>query len=169
MFDSPMMGQIPELGNILESQNIPEAIQIPEVRAVPLPINNPSEMPGDHIRVVVDGRQVVFSGQYPIVVDNRLMVPARDVFEHMGYDVDWFAATQTVRLCNRVTTVWVVVDSHTMVYARGDNIPYTVETELAPKLVNGRLMLPLRSITEALGPQIHWHTEETLVEITTGR
>ena len=53
------------------------------------------------IRVFVNGNRVELE-QSPVLVDNRVLVPARGVFEAMGFDVDWNENTQTIFISNRV-------------------------------------------------------------------
>jgi len=41
------------------------------------------------ITVTIDGQQVQFQNTQPQIVDGRTLVPARGVFEHLGFDVQW--------------------------------------------------------------------------------
>ena len=41
------------------------------------------------INVSINNQQVNFSGQTPVIVDGRTLVPVRDVFEAMGFVVEW--------------------------------------------------------------------------------
>ena len=50
------------------------------------------------IRVIVDGLELSFYDQEPITVDGRTLVPVRDVFESLGWEVDWNEETATVLL-----------------------------------------------------------------------
>ena len=54
------------------------------VIAVPLFIVSASNRT---VRVTVDGQLVHFVDQPPIIVNNRVLVPVRGVFEHMGFTV----------------------------------------------------------------------------------
>ena len=41
------------------------------------------------VSVTVDGQQVQFDDQQPVIIDGRTLVPVRGVFEALGFDVDW--------------------------------------------------------------------------------
>ena len=47
----------------------------------------PSAFAADQITVTVDGEKVNFEDQQPVNIDNRVMVPVRDVAEKMGWEV----------------------------------------------------------------------------------
>jgi hypothetical protein len=40
----------------------------------------------DEIRVTIDGREVNFEGQNPVIVDGRTLIPVRGVFEELGFE-----------------------------------------------------------------------------------
>ena len=40
-----------------------------------------------NIQVKLDGSYVKFSGQEPTVINNRTMVPLREIFENLGYSI----------------------------------------------------------------------------------
>ena len=48
------------------------------------------------IRATVDGNAVTFLDVQPMMMNNRVMVPVRGVFEHLNADVMWSAANRTV-------------------------------------------------------------------------
>jgi len=50
------------------------------------------------ITVTIDGQQVAFTGTQPQIVDGRTLVPARGVFEHLGFDVQWNGDLQRVTM-----------------------------------------------------------------------
>ena len=52
----------------------------------------------DDIRVTVDGTQVEFAAQQPVIVGGRTLVPVRGVFEQLGFEVDWCPDTRRVFL-----------------------------------------------------------------------
>ena len=59
---------------------------------VPTGVYGTSQGTGDEtydnpIHVYVDGQQVQFTCQQPTIVDNHVLVPVREVFEHMGFIV----------------------------------------------------------------------------------
>ena len=98
---------------------------------------------------------VSFPDQKPVLVNDRTMVPARGVFEELGYKVDWDDKTSTALVSGSGITVSVPINS-TTIYKNGEPITLDVPAQL----IGGRTMLPLRAISEALDLEVEW------VEIT---
>jgi len=106
---------------------------------------------GQPIRVIVNGTRVAFPDQQPITVHNRVLVPLRGVLEAMGATVDWNPANQTVvarRAGNRVRLRVNSVDAS----LNGRPIPLDVPA----RMYGGRVMVPLRFVSEALGGSVRW-------------
>ncbi|HEY3366009.1 MAG TPA: stalk domain-containing protein [Symbiobacteriaceae bacterium] len=112
------------------------------------------------IRVFVDGDQVNFPDQLPTIVDGRTLVPLRGVFETMGATVDWNADAlrATVRL--RGHQVAVFIGSRTA-WVNGSQ----KTLDVAPRLIGGRTMVPLRFIAEAFGLEVGWEDRQRAVII----
>lgn len=87
----------------------------------------------------------------PLEVNGRTMVPIRAIIEAMGGEVAWDEAEQkaTVKLQDDVVDLWI--DKNT---ANVNGAQTTTDT--APRLINGRTMLPLRFISESLGSDVKW-------------
>ena len=58
----------------------------------------------NEISVTVNGESVNFTGQHPVIVYGRTLVPVRGVFEMMGFEVDWEPNRQRAIL-GRVATI----------------------------------------------------------------
>lgn len=106
--------------------------------------------------IVYEGQQIQYSSQEPVIIGSRTYVPIRDVFEKLGFEVDWDADTKIVGLSN---------DYHEMILTTGTSkiIGYDVYLNINAKklenpvqIVNGRTMLPLREILESAGYEIKW-------------
>lgn len=114
------------------------------------------------IYTVVDGSTVVYPDVEPIMVNGRVMVPLRGVFEHMGAYVEWDGTNQEVR----------VSDDGTMCILRIGSSVATVNGAVIPidspaMMHNGRTMVPLRFISETFGHDVYWNAPIRTVEITT--
>ena len=103
------------------------------------------------ITVTVDGQVITFPDQEPVIIGNRTLVPVRGVFEEMGYEVYWDSYNRIARLTNEYKTIIIPADmSHFIV--NGD-----IHTaEVPQRLINNRLMLPLRAVAEAVGATADW-------------
>lgn len=88
-----------------------------------------------------------------VIVENRTLVPVRGVFEEMGYTVDWNAETKTATLSGKKTVV--ITSGNTYFTVDGE----TIIPEVPQQIIDGRFMLPLRAIGEALGAEVDWDAE----------
>ena len=115
---------------------------------------------GDHIIVTVNGEVVVFDGQQPIMVDNTVLVPVRGVFELAGFTVEWNAGNRTAVIYNDYIDVVIPADGTTFWVGKGP----AITPEVPQRVVNNRLLLPLRAVAEALGGTAEW--DEQVAAIT---
>ena len=87
----------------------------------------------------------------PQIVNGRTMVPMRVIFESLGYTVDWDNDTRTAIAVSTERTIRITENSYTM---------YVNDKEKALDvpacIIDGRTMVPLRFISEALGRNVEW-------------
>ena len=114
------------------------------------------------IAVTISGENVYFTDQTPVIVDGRVLVPLRDVFETLGFNVDWEEATQTITLQNAEYTVIVEIDNDVFT-TNGEEFPLDVPAQI----VDGRTMLPIRSILESVDFNVDWDADTNTVVTTT--
>ena len=105
----------------------------------------------EEISVVIDGKTLEFSEQKPEIINDRTLVPMRDIFEALGARVDWDASAQKVTAVKGDTTVVLTIGSATAM--KGEEI-ITLDTPAV--ISNGRTMVPLRFVGEALGAKVQW-------------
>lgn len=103
------------------------------------------------IDVTLNGDALTFD-QPPIMDNNRVMVPIRAIFEALGYTVDWDQATQTGTATNGDNTITVQVNNAGITYDGG-----TYWCDVAPKNVSGRILVPIRAISESAGCDVVWN------------
>ena len=102
------------------------------------------------ILVYVDGRLVNFDVP-PQVIQGRVFVPLRGVFEHLGATVDYDAHTQHIVAVRGSQTVELTIGSR---QARvGDQAKLL---DVPAFTINGRTMVPLRFVSESLGASVQW-------------
>ncbi|RJX22202.1 MAG: copper amine oxidase N-terminal domain-containing protein [Desulforudis sp.] len=106
-----------------------------------------------NVSVYVKDGLVAFPDQKPFVDTkaNRTYVPLRFVSESLGAEVDWDGAKQTaiVKKDGKVITMKIGSNKPTV-----DGKTKTLD---APALLlNGRTMVPLRFVSEALGTKVDW-------------
>ena len=115
------------------------------------------------IYVKLNGEYIDFSkyGQNPVIENGRTLVPLRSVFEALGASVEWDGATSTVTSIRGNVTVKLTINIAT-IYVNGE----AKTLDVAPKILNGRTMVPLRAVVEAFGCQIGWDGVNRTASIT---
>ncbi len=99
--------------------------------------------------ISVDGK--VLSGVSPLTIGGRNMVPMRSIFEALGASVKYDAASKQVTAVKGSTTIILAVGSRTA-YING--VPKTID--VAAQSVNGKLVVPVRFVGEALGASVKY-------------
>nr|WP_269438207.1 copper amine oxidase N-terminal domain-containing protein [Phosphitispora fastidiosa] len=88
----------------------------------------------------------------PIVKDGRTLVPMRAIFNKLGATVNWEEATQTVTAHTYYADVTLQIGSKTAQVNGRD-----VTLDIAPQIVDGSTLVPLRFISESLGATVRWN------------
>jgi len=116
------------------------------------------------VSVTVDGVLVLFADQRPIMVDNRVLVPVRGVFEHMGFEVTWDEEMRIARL--ERSDILIIIPADLTSFVANTAI---ISPSVPQRLVNHRLMLPLRYVAEAAFGTAEWDPVNRVAMITTNR
>lgn len=85
----------------------------------------------------------------PTVIDGRMMIPARAVFEKMNCSVQWDAASRSVDVARGDRRIVITIDQNFMLVDSK-----AVKLEVPATIVEGRTLVPLRAISNALGARI---------------
>ena len=128
----------------------------------------------DVISVIVNGQEVSFAGQGPVIVDGRALVPIREVFETMGFTVDWHEDTSTALLSDSDGFFNIAIQIgaphfSTAVYDPDSPFPghaAIIEFDVPAQIIGGRTMLPLRAVLESVGYRLDWDEDENTILIT---
>jgi len=115
--------------------------------------------PAPYVRVLVDGQPVPFDVP-PVVAVGRVLVPLRGVFTRLGAIVTWDPGTQTVLAARGDTSIMLRIGD-TQAHINGQ----PTLMDVPALLVDGRTMVPLRFISQALGSQVSWDAASTTVHI----
>lgn len=100
--------------------------------------------------------------------NGRTMVPVRFVAEQLGATVGWDNGTQTVTIGMDGNTVKMKIGSSAYT-VNGAEKTMDAAAEILPVgdgSGNGRTMVPLRFVAEALGKSVYWDQDNQLVIIT---
>jgi len=115
----------------------------------------------DTISVTVDNVEVKFD-QTPVIDEGRTLVPVRAVFETAGAFVDWDQNTQTATITRGGIEVNITLYDNVL-YKNGEAIALDVPA----KMVNDRILIPVRAIGEAMDFVISWDGWHSQVVVST--
>ena len=116
----------------------------------------------DEIRVTIDGTQVNFIDQAPVIVDNRTLVPVRGVFEQLGFVATWEPTARTATLTRSDYTIVITIGSDVFTT---NGTRHTLD--VPAQIINGSTMLPLRAVLESIGYRLDWAAATRTVLIMT--
>ena len=112
------------------------------------------------ITVTIGGKPLAFPDQGPVMRQGRVLVPLRGIFERLGAGLDWYPETQKLVAMREGRTVSLIV---------GETDAYIDEKlvllDSAPVLMHGRLMVPLRFVSQGLGANVKWDRKSRTVTI----
>ncbi len=96
----------------------------------------------------------------PYAENGRTYVPVRAIAEALGATVDYDDATQNITITKKDRTVIMTLGS----------TEYTVNGEAKvmdamPAVINGRTLVPLRAVSEALGKVVYWNGDKQIVSV----
>ncbi|KMY32978.1 hypothetical protein ACZ11_12940 [Lysinibacillus xylanilyticus] len=126
---------------------------------VPLVLQPVTAQAARAITIYVDGVQLK-TDQPPVMVQGRVMLPLRAIFEALDASVDWDRKKQTVTATKGDTTVVLKIKSRV---ATVNN--KTVTLDVPAQIFSGRTMVPVRFVSEALGQDVDWNSRSQIVTI----
>ncbi|ANF95297.1 copper amine oxidase N-terminal domain-containing protein [Paenibacillus bovis] len=126
-------------------------------------LHTPSAEAAKPIQITVNGVPLV-TDQAPVMSGSRTMVPLRGVFEALDAKVLWKQSNKTVTAVKGTTTVVLPVGS-----TRATINDKLTAMDVPAKVIKGRVMVPLRFVTEAMGSKVGWNKATQTVSITTSK
>ena len=114
------------------------------------------------ITLYIDDQQVITTVMPPIQFNGAVVVPAREVFDKTGATVEWRPTEQSVYIHNENSLIVLKINSHEA-WVQGE----TKYLDMPAKLINDKVMIPVRFISEALGYQVDWYQNERAIHIQT--
>lgn len=96
----------------------------------------------------------------PVQIDGYVLVPTREVFSAMGANVQWKSTEKKVYIEDQKSLIVLQLNSNEA-WVNGE-----VKTmDMAPKVINDKVMVPIRFISETLGFKVDWLGVERSVHI----
>jgi hypothetical protein len=114
------------------------------------------------IAVFVDGKRIYFDVA-PRLEEGRTLVPLRAFFEGLGAKVDWQEETRTVIAVKGEQSIRLPVGSQSAL-VNGEEVLLDVPA----KVEDGRTLVPLRFVGEALGAEVTWDPAKIITVNSTG-
>ncbi|RYD05923.1 hypothetical protein N752_06675 [Desulforamulus aquiferis] len=110
--------------------------------------------------VIVDGTRLSLDVP-PRIEQGTTMVPLRGVFEALGASVTWNSYNQTIIARNGDYEALLIV-GHPVAFKNGAPVDLPVPASIQ----DGRTLVPLRFVSEALGAEVHWDSTSQTINIT---
>lgn len=111
------------------------------------------------ITIKIDG-DIVKSDVSPVIVDDRVLVPVRSIFEYMGSEVKWNAESKIASIIRKNDTVHLIIDS-TAAVVNGE----IVILDVPAQIIENRTMVPVRFVSENLNMDVMWDDAQRCVNI----
>ena len=180
----------------MKSQRLKHYLGVFLVTALLILVFSTTALAASKITVVVDGKTIA-TDVAPVEKSGRVLVPLRPICTVLGMEVQWFESRyDSIWDGSQQTWFWgktspglnifdnstkpgfkrVVIanigDSNALVsereIANEDNVTYQdIVLDVAPQLINGRTMVPVRLFSEAFGYRLEWDNANRKVAITT--
>lgn len=106
----------------------------------------------------IDDDVEIFINEKPLISDTAAFiekgityVPFRAIAESLSVFVDYYPENKKIVATNSQTVVCLSINER-FVVINGD----TIQTDAAPRLIEGRTMVPLRTFIEAFGTEVVW-------------
>lgn len=112
------------------------------------------------ISLYVNNEKIETKVMDPIQLNGRVLVPAREVFEAMGAQVKWDDGAKKVTIEYKDKTI-ILVMNQTIAMINGKEI----SMDVPGKIINNKVMIPIRFVSESLGFIVHWDSSNRSVNI----
>jgi len=112
----------------------------------------------------VDGKPASLEAA-PIILNSRTLLPIRAVVEAAGGTIAWNASAQKVTIVRKGTTVELWIGKN-VAKLNGKSVNIDSNAKVVPVIRNGRTLLPLRFIAEALALDVQWNATTQTITIT---
>lgn len=125
----------------------------------------------DKITVEINGKTIEFDVE-PEIIDDRVMLPMRKIFEEIGAVVKWDDTTRTVTARKSSKTVSITIDSDELFIDKGKTddegnaITDTITLDVPAQISEERTLVPARAVSEAFGFEVDWDDKTKTVSIT---
>lgn len=115
----------------------------------------------DAVTVKLNGSQMEFDVN-PVIENSRTLVPFRKIFEALDCAVSYTKENGAQVVTANRGNQWITLEiGKNEITVDGE----TKKLDVAPKIVNGRTLVPLRAISEGLDCTVEWSADTKTVDI----
>jgi tripartite ATP-independent transporter DctP family solute receptor len=111
-------------------------------------------------KAYVNSKEVILD-QPPVIENGRTLVPFRFIGEAIGAKIDWNSDKKTVSYVFGDMNIVLTIGSTTAIVNGVKN-----NLDVAPKILSGRTVVPVRFISETIGAKVDWNGNTKMVTIT---
>ncbi len=115
------------------------------------------------ITVKLDNQTLSFDVQ-PKVINDRILVPLRTIFEALGAIVEWQDDTKSVKSKKNDKIITMQID---MPYIEINGVKTALD--VSPQIIDDRVLVPIRALSESFGANVQWNENNKEVVITTNK
>ncbi len=113
------------------------------------------------VYINIDGSPLESYTLIPVVMNDRVLVCARDVFTELDCEIEWDNDSRRVTVSKDDDVIVIPIDEK-VIYKNGS----AVSIDTASKIINGYTMIPVRVVAEGLGCDVGFDSETRIVSIT---
>ncbi len=114
-----------------------------------------------NISLFFDGEEVNFQHE-PIIVEERVFYPMRELVELFGGDISWDQSTQSATTTVGKNTVTFTLNKSEY---KVNNIAMTMSNNTVPVVANESIYLPIRYLAESLSFLVGWNYEKQAITL----
>lgn len=121
-----------------------------------------SAFAGDDIKIIIDGRELI-SDVPAILVNGRTMLPLRVILNGLSVpdeDITWWEMSETVEVKHDNIYIFMPTNVNTVIV---NGVKYYLDSPAF--VMEGRTMVPIRFLSEALNYVVEWNEAENTVLI----
>ena len=115
----------------------------------------------EKIHITIDDKPIENLKMEPVLINDRTLVPVRDVFEAMGAEVLWNEKDKETTVKKDNNTVVFKINSNQAIKNEID----VINLDVPAKIINNYTMVPLRAISDSLGYVVDWENSTRTVKI----
>ncbi len=126
---------------------------------ISLPIDIDLTDKDGNIEIILNGEKLLFDNA-PIIENDRTLVPFRQIFEALGYEVLWNGEDKSILAEKSDMTMQLQIGNTKI--SVNDQLVYS---DVAPELIDSTSYVPIRIISEYSGCDVLWRAEDRTIMI----